>query len=129
MRNEADNAKGETMTLFTKAQKAQLVKNWQAGEGSAEGEPPTPLKPVIKLFTPWGGATWLLTELCERDGVLYGLCDLGLGFPELGYVSVAELEALQGPYGLRVERDLYFTASKTLAEYAAEASTAGRIAA
>ncbi len=44
--------------------------------------------PVVKLFTPDAGATWLLTE-CDIDDPnrLFGLCDLGLGCAEVGYVS------------------------------------------
>ena len=30
-------------------------------------------------------------------------------YPELGYFSLSELESIQGPWGLKVERDLYFT--------------------
>lgn len=40
--------------------------------------------PVVKLFTPDAGATWLLTELDPDDhDIAFGLCDLGLGYPEL----------------------------------------------
>jgi hypothetical protein len=58
---------------------------------------------------------------------LFGLCDLGFGFPELGYVSLAELSALKGPLGLPVERDLHFVADKPLSAYADEARAKGRI--
>lgn len=38
--------------------------------------------PVVKLFTPDAGATWLLTEVDPEDhGSAFGLCNLGLGFP------------------------------------------------
>tara|TARA_R110000868_G_scaffold288698_2_gene548977 strand:- start:407 stop:685 length:279 start_codon:yes stop_codon:yes gene_type:complete len=92
---------------------------------------------VVKFFTPWGGATWLLSEITEEgdsdagagDSIMFGLCDLGLGEPELGYVSLRELEGIRGPFGLRVERDRWFTANKTLGEYAADAREKGRIAA
>ncbi len=48
--------------------------------------------PVLKLFNPAGPATWLICAM-EADGdALYGLCDLGFGEPELGYVSLAEIE-------------------------------------
>ena len=67
--------------------------------------------PVLKLFTPDGAATWLISEADPDDpDRLFGLCDLGLGSPELGYVSRAELTALRGPLGLPVERDAYFVA-------------------
>jgi hypothetical protein len=65
--------------------------------------------PVVKLFTPWGGATWLLSELDPEDeDIAFGLCDLGFGCPELGSVSLSELEAVRGPGGLAIERDLHF---------------------
>ena len=52
-----------------------------------------------------------------------------LGFPELGWVSLAELSALRGSLCLPVERDLYFHAEKTISGYAREARMAGRIVA
>lgn len=84
--------------------------------------------PVVKLFTPNAGATWLLTELDSED-IAFGLCDLGQGFPELGYVSLTELEGLRGRWGLPIERDLYFVADKPLSGYAREARLAARIVA
>ena len=36
-------------------------------------------------------------------------------------MSLQELEGLRGTIGLKVERDLHFTASKALADYATEA--------
>lgn len=87
-------------------------------------------EPVVKLFTPDGNATWLLTESDPDDpNRLFGLCDLGLGSPELGYVSLAELAALRGMMGLPIERDLHFIADKPLSAYAEEARLKGRISA
>jgi hypothetical protein len=84
--------------------------------------------PVAKLFTPDAGATWLISEVDPDDpDQLFGLCDLGLGSPELGYVSLAEITALRGPLGLPVERDLHFIADKPLSMYADEAHSKGRI--
>ena len=84
--------------------------------------------PVVKLFTPDGAATWLISEVDPDDpDRLFGLCDLGLGFPELGYVSLAEIVSLRGPLGLSVERDLHFIANKPLSAYADEARAKGRI--
>jgi hypothetical protein len=54
------------------------------GAKSAAGEDIDPV-PVVKLFTPDANATWLLTELDPDNPTLaFGLCDLGLGSPELG---------------------------------------------
>jgi hypothetical protein len=84
-------------------------------------------RPVVKLFNPTGAATWLLTEI-EGD-IAFGLCDLGMGSPELGSVSITELEAIKGPLGIGIERDKYFTAEMTISEYAEAARASGSIAA
>jgi hypothetical protein len=74
------------------------------------------------VFNPYGPATWLFTELDPEDGdTLYGLCDLGQGFPELGYASRTEIEEFRvtrGPYHLPLERDAWFTAKHPLSVYA-----------
>ena len=85
-------------------------------------------EPVVKLFTPDGNATWLLTELDQTGEYLaVGLCDLGLGEPELGYVSLHELAAARGPLGLPLERDLSFTPTRTIAAFAGLAHEHRRI--
>jgi len=38
-----------------------------------------------------GNATWVVWEYDAEDRMGFGLCDLGLGFPELGYVSLGEV--------------------------------------
>ena len=109
------------MKLLTKAIEAQLRK--QAGKKADDA------KPVFKLFNPTGAATWLFSELAEDGDTLFGLCDLGQGCPELGYASLKELSAIRVRFGLKLERDMYFTADKSLAAYAKEASNTGRIVA
>jgi Protein of unknown function (DUF2958) len=84
--------------------------------------------PVVKLFTPDAGCTWLLTELNPMNpDQAFGLCDLGLGCPELGYVSLTELASVRGRLGLPVERDQHFQAKKSISAYEAEARSTGRI--
>jgi len=61
----------------------------------------------IKLFTPDANFTWYIIELSKSDmntcyGYVQGLED------ELGYFTLEELEAIHGPLGLAVERDLSF---------------------
>lgn len=110
--------------LITDTQRAQLLAN---GLRTIEDENYDPL-PVVKLFTPDAGATWLLTEIDPDDeDRAFGLCDLGQGFPELGYVSLAELQTVRGHLGLLIERDLQFTADKAISAYAREARLAERI--
>ena len=100
------------MKLLTNEQESRLRQN----HALQDPERAIDFKPVVKLFG--GSATWLLAEL-DDDNILFGLCDLGFGFPELGYVSLNELESYQG-FPL-IERDRHFVATKTLSEYATEA--------
>ena len=84
--------------------------------------------PVVKLFG-GGACTWLLSEL-DDDGIAFGLCDLGMGSPELGYVSMDELMSIKfPPFGLPIERDMNWKPNKTLVEYADEARRYGRLVA
>lgn len=86
------------------------------------------LQPVVKLFTPDAGATWLLTEIDPDDPrCAFGLCDLGFGCPELGWVDLDELTQLRGVLGLPVERDLHFKPAYGIAQYADLANQAGAI--
>ena len=110
--------------LLTKAQEAKLIKNY---EKNAENNGAIDFKPVVKFFG-GGACTWLITEYNPETRLFFGLCDLGQGFPEMGYVSRDELEDLRfPPFNLPVERDMYWSADKTLSEYAEEASATGRI--
>jgi hypothetical protein len=103
------------MQLLTKSIRLKLEANAK--------NPDADHKPVVKLFNPVGAATWLLTEI-EGD-IAFGLCDLGMGSPELGSVSISELERVQLPLGLGIERDLHFTADKTISQYAEAARANG----
>jgi len=118
------------MKFFTKAIEAQLRKNAAESEAAILKDGNTPNhKPVVKIFNPYGAATWLFTEL-HTDGRLFGLCDLGMGEPELGYADLNELMAVKTrPFGLPLERDLHFTAKMTLKEYAEKAQAEGRLTA
>lgn len=110
--------------IITPEERIQLLAN---GARSAAGEDIDPF-PIFKLFTPDAGATWLLTELDPDDpDIAFGLCDLGLGFPELGSVRLSEITSVRGPFGLAVERDRWFKADKPLSRYADEARVAGAI--
>ena len=107
------------MKLLTETQRAELLKN-----GANRHADHTP---VVKLFNPCGAATWLFTELDEDGDTLFGLCDLGFGFPELGYASLSEIAATRLPFGLTVERDLHFRARAGISVYAEAARSARRI--
>ena len=109
----------DTMQLLTATLLKQLVRN-----GQTRGDH----VPVVRFFDPCGAATWLITEIDPDDGdTLFGLCDLGLGFPELGYVSLTELSQIRNRFHLGIERDVHFKADKPLSQYAEQARCHRRI--
>lgn len=115
-----------SQSIFTQAIRQKLLAN---GARSAAGEDIDPV-PVVKLFTPDANATWLLTEIDpDNRDIAFGLCDLGLGCPELGSVSLREIERLRGPLGLPVEQDQHFGETRRLSEIAKMARGAGRASA
>lgn len=112
------------MKILLKSQEMKLWANSKASANSPDGG--IDHKPVVKFFNPCGAGTWLISEM-DKDGLMFGLCDLGNGCPELGYVSFDELISIQLPFGLNIERDMYWEANKTLSEYADAARTIGGI--
>lgn len=107
------------MRLITDAQRAKLIENYAAEDW-------TRLTPVVKLFTPDAAATWVLATLDPEDGdTAWGLCDLGLGFPELGYVSLSEIASIRGKLGLPVERDEFVHIDMSMGAYAEKADVDG----
>jgi hypothetical protein len=100
------------MKLLTKELTAKLNRAGYAGT-----------KPICKLFTPWGRATWLITGI--EDGILYGYANLGYGTEWGGIESVEGLEAIRGPFGMRIERDLYWEPVDGEVEYCGPGSLIG----
>ena len=125
------------MLLITKAQRVRLLRSGQHRDQDHA--------PVVKIFSPVGAATWLISEIDPREpDRLFGLCDLGLGFPELGYVSLTELQDVDVQVRIKVEdsdgrrpvtigarlpleRDRYFKGKYPLSVYDRAAKYAGRI--
>jgi len=110
--------------LITDEERAQLLAN---GQARAAGRAFDPL-PVVKLFTPDAHATWLLVALDPMDGdTAYGLCDVGIGMPELGTVKLSALAGIVGPREQAIRRDVHFRATRTLSQYARLARLNGSI--
>ena len=108
------------MQLITPELREQLLAN---GENRGEDH-----FPALKLFNPLGAATWLITEMDPaQNDYLFGLADLGMGFPELGGISLSALQEYKGPLGLGIERDIHFTARHAISVYAQAARMARRI--
>ncbi|MDA7425701.1 DUF2958 domain-containing protein [Thalassococcus lentus] len=112
--------------LITKEILQKLIAN---DELSQIGMNRLDMVPVLRLFTPDAAATWVLVsgEEVEGDVILYGCCDLGLGFQEFGNVSLRELQTVRGKLGLPVERDLYFRPTGTLHQMSEDAEAANAI--
>ena len=72
----------------------------------SEGTPVAEKMLYAHYFT--GSADWYIAELDRETGEMFGRCDLGLGFPEWGYVTIQQLAELRGQFGLPVERDIDF---------------------
>ena len=60
-----------------------------------------------KLFTPWSFWTWYMTEYDPEHRIGFGLVEAD--FTELGYFSLDDIERLEGPGGLEVERDIHWS--------------------
>ena len=110
------------MELMTEKIKQKLLRN---GDVTNRGNDH---RPVVKFFG-GGACTWLITEMDSADDdTLFGLCDLGMGCVELGYVSLEELRSMRfPPFGLGVERDLLFKATAPLSTYTKASTQEQRI--
>lgn len=77
-------------------------------------------KVIAKFFNPMGVGTWFITEAEKQedgDYEMFGYCHLGDDeFAEFGYVMLSELQAIKGPLGMGIERDLYLSKDCTLIE-------------
>ena len=78
-------------------------------------------EPTVKFFNPMGNQTWEIFEGSPEgdDWKLFGMCDLGFGSPELGYVMLSELESVDVGFGMGIERDICVGPSELHPEWAA----------
>lgn len=92
------------MQLLTKELRAKLPKLYETEKIPCEEK-----TAIVKFFTPDSSWTWYACEFDGEDrffGWVHGL------EKEWGYFSLKELESVRGPWGLAVERDLYFKPTK-----------------
>lgn len=61
---------------------------------------------ICKLFTPRSYRTWYVTEYYPEAKVCYGYVEWLES--ERWYFALPEIENLQWPYGLKIERDIHF---------------------
>ena len=115
--------------MLTKALEKQLINNHErqvshqaVNEGST-----LDIRPVVKFF---GGSacSWLISEYDVENDIFFGLCDIGHGSVELGYISRSELQNIRfAPFNLPIERDLYQTFSHGLSVYTKRSKSLGYI--
>jgi hypothetical protein len=60
----------------------------------------------VRLFNPTGVGTWFICEYDPTTHMAFGLSVLHEA--EVGYISMEELTAYRGRFGLPIERDLHF---------------------
>jgi len=104
------------MKLLTKAIIKKLPELY-----TTEKIPDTEKTVPLKLFAPWSNWTWYAVEgrpEVDEDGkptgdwLFFGLVE---GHErEWGYFTLKELEAVNGPFGLKIERDLYWDDTTTV---------------
>ena len=109
--------------LFTKEQIDQLKSNGSPEHYDQDHAP------VVMLTLPFTNCVWLLSEINpEQPDIAFGLCDLGMGYPELGYVSIYELLGLEDPVlGMRVCNNTLFKGEYPMSAYANAARAAEQI--
>lgn len=104
------------MNLMTKALEKLFEKYPLGSQDGLGGQ----AKVIVKYFNPVGVGTWFITEgnkLDNGDYEMFGYCHLGDDeYAELGYVMLSELEKLNLPFGLKIERDLYLSKDCTLVD-------------
>ena len=71
---------------------------------------------ICKFFNPCGVGTWHVFEgqkLADGDWLFFGIACIHE--MEMGYFRLSDLQSLRLPFGMKVERDAYYT-PKTKAE-------------
>jgi hypothetical protein len=85
-------------------------------QGDTSEKDPKDIKILAKFFNPMGRQKWYATEYDPESRIFFGFVSLfGDYNDELGTFSLDELEAVELPLGLKLERDLHF-GEHTLAE-------------
>ena len=91
------------MKLLTESIKAAAEKQYSKQSDMAQNV-------VAKFFNPCGAGTWYLMNKHKDDDYCWGIVDLHE--IEMGSFSMGELENIRLPFGLKIERDLYFEPMK-----------------
>lgn len=103
--------------LFTQEQYNRLIDNGSPANRDKDHAP------VALLTMPFTNCVWLLSEIePDNPDIAFGLCDLGMGFPELGYVSISEIQSVRDPvFKMTVYNDPLFKTEYPMSAYSAAA--------
>ncbi|EQD54929.1 hypothetical protein B1B_09446 [mine drainage metagenome] len=107
LRHQAIWPRGETLRRergheFVKASMLEDIPDLYANENTPLAEQTA----CAHYFSSNGD--WYISEIDKDEGLAFGHCDLGMGYPEFGFVSLIELEETRGRFGPAVERDTNF---------------------
>jgi hypothetical protein len=118
----------KNQVLFSAVELALLQSNHDTNEEARLLDGNTvDFQPVVKWFDSFGMASWLITEVDPDQCLAFGLCDLGMGFPEMGSVSIDEITSIQIYGNPRIVKDKHWSATQSLTQYASDARNAGCI--
>ena len=97
------------MNLLTKAIEKKLLKNNKKSLEDTDGSIDYD-KVVVKWFNPSGEATWWVHSMNE-NGLCFGVAQMfGRDTREYGYFDINEIKEIKcPPFGLPIERDMYYT--------------------
>lgn len=99
---EGNAKKGCIMKLLTK----ELIQRFAHVGKQEDSKDPIV---VAKFFNPAGAGTWYATEYDPVTREFFGYVSIfGDWNDEWGSFSLEELENYRGPFGVSIERDLYF---------------------
>lgn len=111
------------MKMFTKAIEKAFAKQGDTSQLEAKD-----IYIIAKFFNPVGGGTWYLYEK-EDDDIYWCFANLGdVQMAECGTISMNEILAFRGQFGMKIERDMHFDPFKyTLQEVMDKIKSGGHI--
>ena len=87
------------MKLLTKSITEKATKQYDKGSDMEQ-------MVVAKFFNPIGNGTWYLMNLADDEDYAWGIVDMFA--VEMGSFSMKELQSLELPLNMGIERDKYF---------------------
>lgn len=110
------------MGILTAEDVEKLLANGRAQKAATEsGDDEIDHQPVVRLFSPWTDAYWLISEINpDNPDEAFAFVDLDVrgGNPEMGDVYISELDKLYNSHPVHpIERDTNWIPRRTLTEY------------